>query len=150
VASDLPYVQDAAQIARELLIANSRVEFHGPTMRPFLRDGDLLEIRPIAPHALRRGDIVTLRVNDRMPTGRVARLANGGAVVIADAWPDFHLVVDHPSVIGKVVRRERDGHAIDCRSVTWRVHTALALLRESLRSRSGVTRRKRAQFVLAA
>ena len=46
--------------AKELLLvapaSRARVEFHGPTMEPLLRDGDLLTLCAVSHGELRRGD----------------------------------------------------------------------------------------------
>jgi hypothetical protein len=131
------------------MTAKTAVELHGPTMRPFLRDGDQLTVEPCPFEVLRRGDIVTIRTTDRFPTARIARLSRDQALVTADAWPDFHAWVGRDDILGKVVRRRRGGRDLSCESWTWRAYTVIALLREALRARSALIRRKRAQFVLA-
>src|SRR5262245_40704446 len=99
--------------AKELLLvapaSHSRVEFHGSTMKPLLRDGDLLRLRAVPYGELRRGDIVALGVSDRFPIGRVARLIGNSVVLSADNWPDFHTTASADDIIGKVVRRTRAG-----------------------------------------
>jgi hypothetical protein len=140
--------------AKELLMvapaSRSRVEFHGRTMEPLLRDGDLLTLCPVSRGDLRRGDIVTLGVSDKFPTCRVIRLMGDSVVLSADNWPDFHVTVPSQDIIGKVDRRTRAGRNLSCEDWTWRAHTVLALIREEFRSITPLVRRKRARFALSA
>jgi len=111
--------------AKELLLlapaGHPRVEFHGRTMEPLLRDGDLL-----------------------------TRLNGDSIVLSADNWPDFHATARTQDVIGKVVRRTRAGGDLSCEDWSWWAHTALALMREALRSITPLVRRKRTRFALSA
>lgn len=136
-----------------LLVAPARcatVEFHGPTMEPLLRDGDLLTLCAVSHGELRRGDIVALRVSDKLPTCRVARLIGDAVVLSADNWPDFHATAASQDIIGKVVRRTRAGRDLSCEDWTWRAHAVLALVTEAIRSITPLVRRKRARFALSA
>jgi hypothetical protein len=140
--------------AKELLLlapaGHPRVEFHGRTMEPLLRDGDLLILCAVSRGELRRGDLVTLRVSDKFPTCRVTRLNGDSIVLSADNWPDFHATARTQDVIGKVVRRTRAGGDLSCEDWSWWAHTALALMREALRSITPLVRRKRTRFALSA
>jgi len=140
--------------ARELLLvapaSRARAEFHGSTMEPLLRDGDLLTLCAVSPGELRRGDIVTLRLSDKFPTCRVARLTGDSVVLSADNWPDFHATAASQDIIGKVVRRTRAGRHLSCEDWTWRANAIVALIREALRSITPLVRRKRARFALSA
>jgi len=140
--------------AKELLLvapaSRATVEFHGQTMEPLLRDGDVLALRAVSLGELRRGDIVALRVSDKFPTCRVARLLGDSVVLSADNWPDFHATATSQDIIGKVVRRTRAGSDLSCENWTWRAHMVLALVREAIRSVTPLVRRKRAQFALSA
>jgi hypothetical protein len=138
--------------AKELLLvapaSRARVEFHGPTMEPLLRDGDLLTLCAVSLGELRRGDIVALRVSDKFPTCRVARVIGDSVVLSADNWPDFHATAPSQDIIGKVVRRTRAGRDLSREDWTWRAHAVLALIREAFRSVTPLVRRKRARFAL--
>ena len=140
--------------AKELLLvaqaSRARVEFHGRTMEPLLRDGDVLTLCAVSHRGLRRGDVVALRVSDKFPTCRVVRLIGDSVMLSADNWPDFHATASSQDIIGKVVRRTRAGSDLSSEDWTWRAHTVLALVREAIRSVTPVVRRKRAQFVLSA
>lgn len=140
--------------AKELLLVapgrRAMVEFHGPTMEPLLRDGDLLTLCAVSHGELRRGDIVALRVSDMFPTGRVVRRMGGAVVLSADNWPDFHATASSQDIIGKVVRRTRAGRDLSCQDWTWRAYAIRALIREAIRSVTPLVRRKRARFALSA
>jgi hypothetical protein len=138
--------------AKELLLADPRrkreVQFHGPTMEPFLRDGDRLSLRPIGCHRLHPGDIVTFRFKDKFPTCRVARVTDEGIVLTADRWPDFNVTVRVEDIVGKVVRKTRAGRELSCDDWAWRLYSVFARVRETIRSIQPVVRRKRERFVL--
>ncbi len=140
--------------ARELLLLaparRATVVFHGPTMEPLLCDGDLLTLCAVSDGELRRGDIVALRISDTFPTGRIARVIGDAVVLSADNWPDFHATASKRDIIGKVVRRTRAGSDLSCEDWAWRAHTALALVREAIRSITPLVRRQRALFALSA
>ena len=140
--------------AKELLLvapaSRARVEFHGATMEPLLRDGDLLTLRAVSVGELRRGDIVALCVSDKFPTGRVTRLIGDTVVLSADNWPDFRATASSLDIIGKVVRRTRAGRDLSCEDWTWRAHAVVALITEAFRSIAPLVRRKRAQFARSA
>ena len=54
---------------------------------PFLRDGDELVVERVAWEAIRVGDIVTYRLDDRFPTCRVVARLGGKLLLKADNWP---------------------------------------------------------------
>jgi hypothetical protein len=135
-------------VAKELFLRSREVEFHGPTMEPFLRDGDRLVVRSAGAGAVRRGDIVVLRFADTFPACRVARTARDGYVLTLDAWPDFNVRVAIEDIVGKVVRRTRGGTPLSCEHWTWRLHAVRALVRERIWSLLPLVRRKRQQFSL--
>lgn len=147
MANSDPGRHAAGLAAEHVLLAGQAVEFHGATMAPFLRDGDFISIASTPFAALRCGDIVTVRGNPKLPTGRIARLQRDQAFITADNWPDFHMTVAPDEILGKVVCRSRAGSDLSPASWIWRLHTAVALLREALRARSALTRRKRARFL---
>ena len=114
------------EVARACLQAGDRVlvQAHGGSMRPFLRDGDIVEIVPIPAARLRIGDIVaihrsgqTVLVHRVVHTGDGARHhcieTQGDANGSSDGW------VESVQVIGKVITIVRDGKRINL-SQGWR------------------------------
>lgn len=96
---------------------NLRFRARGVSMRPFIRDGDLLEIRLLPSQAIRRGDILLYRTTSaRSLVHRVTRvrsqggtrqfLLHGDAVLQADGW------VEPGQVLGRVERVEREGERL--------------------------------------
>jgi predicted phage tail protein len=86
-------------------------------MRPFIRDGDVVEVTPVDAEALRRGDVV-LRVDaherplvhrvieiERGRTGLQVR-TRGDAMAVADG------AVDGRQILGRVVAVERNGRRL--------------------------------------
>jgi hypothetical protein len=123
--------------AKELYLLNRPglrgVVFHGPTMLPFLRDGDRLVIRPVRWDRIRVGDIITYRLEGKFPTCRVAGRAGSALLLKADNWPQFSATVCEDDVVGGVVQRERDGRVLSCRHWRWRLHTARLIVAQRYR-----------------
>ena len=100
-------------LAEEILKTGRVVRFraHGDSMRPFLWDGDLIELASLAPDAVRKGEIVLCRRSDgRLLLHRVMKAGGeagcGRLLVQGDglAYPDG--VISAHQVIGKVLRVE--------------------------------------------
>lgn len=106
------------------------VYFHGETMRPFMGEGDLVEVEPVAWNDIRRGDIITYRFEDKFPTRRVIRIDRDRELLVLRGdsirgWPDFH--VSRHDVLGRAVVVVRNGRRIDRHSREWRRATRRAL-----------------------
>ena len=55
-----------------------RVVVKGHSMRPFLRTGDVVELRPLS-HPARRGDVLAVSLGGQIALHRVVRVAGTGA-----------------------------------------------------------------------
>lgn len=132
------------EIARELQLERSHVRplfFHGPTMEPFLRDGDHLTIEPVQPDDIRIGDLLCYHDEDRYPVRRVAGVdpATGKVLLRCDNRPfrDFHIELTR--IHGRVTARHRGGRVLRPDSLRWRFAAwygpRLRILRQSLRVR---------------
>ena len=98
------------------------VFFHGYLMLPLLREGDEVEVEEVATDAIRVGDVVTYRDGEKFPTRRVMELVDGGRtlVIMGDSVrPRRTWLVDVDDVLGRVVRRGRDGSWITTRNWRW-------------------------------
>jgi hypothetical protein len=100
---------DALAVQSLRLGATLRVRARGGSMRPFLRDGDVLAVRPAAVAEIEIGDVICYEP----PSGglrlhRVVAREERGFVTRGDAltWVE---VVPHAALLGLVVARERDG-----------------------------------------
>jgi signal peptidase I len=107
-----------AALAVEILGGGSRLRFRarGASMQPFIRDGDILEVRPPGITALQRGDVVLCRLRGgRLVAHRVVQIMrdSGTAIVTqgdALACPDASISVEQ--VLGHVAVVERAGKRI--------------------------------------
>jgi len=117
--------------AKELYLVDSagraRIEFHGPTMEPFLQDGDQLTLRPVAWGEIRVGDIITYRFEDKMPTCRIARKSARGILLKADNWPLYRAEVGPEDVLGVVTQRRRGTQLLSNDDWQWRFYSALII-----------------------
>jgi len=89
----------------------------GGSMSPFIRNGEIIEIRPIESRKIKSGDIIFYRANpNKLITHRVIKriLENGKIVFITkgDRSPTFDERVYSGDVLGKVVAVEKNGRII--------------------------------------
>jgi Fe-coproporphyrin III synthase len=108
------------------------VQFHGNSMLPFLRDGDGLVVTPVGWDKIRVGDVITYRLDDRFPTGRVVRTLSDKLLLRVDNWPGRSFQVWPEDVLGKVVLRVRGGHELREGTAAWKTRTLAAIARYRL------------------
>lgn len=109
-----------AALASDLLSAGHGLRFRarGSSMRPWIRDGDLVSVDPCPPRCIRRGDVI-LGCNDagRVLVHRVIRLDQAGGHLVCVTRGDALIGADAPlreeQVWGRVVAVERDGKRIN-------------------------------------
>lgn len=138
-------------LAQEIRLRRSAdwgaVYFHGKTMLPFLQEGDLLVVVPVAWGQLRVGDVVTYRDDDKFPTRRIVWIDRRRevAIIMGDSIPDRRRYrVPRSEVLGRVVSRERAGRTIGRHHPIWYYYTLKAILKEYLRELRYRFRRLRA------
>lgn len=106
-------------VARSILARGDALRFRarGASMRPFIRDGDVVEVTPVDAEALRRGDVV-LRIDDcgRPLVHRVVEIARRGARLRVDTRGDAMActdgAVDGTQILGRVTAVARRGRRI--------------------------------------
>ena len=149
-------VAETRLIAMELqlqLSSESRsVMFHGESMRPFLCEGDRVVVEPVAWEAIRRGDVITYRFDDKLPTRRVVRVRPDGLDLWCDNWPWLRFQTDRDDVLGRAeARRRGDGPWLRRTDPAWKAAARRALTAYrwerirglSLRIMRGLARRAR-------
>jgi signal peptidase I len=75
----------------------------GESMRPFILNRDIVEVGPVVPEKLNRGDVVLCQLDDGRPiVHRVVQKAADNYLILGDAlpYPDGH--IPHAQVIGRV------------------------------------------------
>lgn len=122
------------ELQLELSSEQHALYFHGLSMLPFLREGDLVIVRPVSWEDIKRGDIVTYRREDKFPTRRVLFKGPAGLSVRCDGWPEYVDDVQADDVLGRAEARCRDGSWITSSSLEWRLvalqATGRAVVRE--------------------
>jgi signal peptidase I len=104
-------------LATEILSQGHSLRFRarGISMRPLIRDGDLLEIRAIRPEQVRLGDVLLYQNGRQSLVHRVVRLQDRGAEKLLLIWGDACLQPDGwvgaKQVLGRVARVERMGRS---------------------------------------
>lgn len=125
-----------SELSSEILHAglSLRLVGKGGSMRPMVREGDLLEIQPVDPSSVHRGEIVLCLLEDgRVVIHRVVRidhraaglrfLVQGDQALEPDGWIGAY------SVLGRLVELERDGKRISMQNAPTRLLGQLAALR---------------------
>ncbi len=129
-----------AALAAGLLAEQRRIRYRatGASMRPTIRDGDVLTVAPLRPHGLRRGDVVFYRALGgglrahrllgwrRTPEGTWACI-RGDASCGPPEW------IPETDLLGRVISRIRDGRSRQLDAPGSRGLGLLRAIRQSLR-----------------
>ena len=114
---------DPTAIAHEILLESAgdigRIELHGDSMLPLLRDGDMLVVESVAWEQIAPGDIVVYRFDDRYPTLRVMEKLQDKLFLKADNWPAPIFEAWRDDVLGRVAGLRRDGVETACTARGW-------------------------------
>ena len=109
----------------EQLAENRRASFTvtGMSMWPFLRHGsDQVILSAVEPNAIRRGDIVLLRINqNRYLLHRVTKRTAEGIETTGDGNCFRDGFFPYSCVIGRAETLIRAGHRIDCGAWQWKL-----------------------------
>jgi len=103
------------ELSNEILSKGSYLRFraHGGSMSPFIRDGDILEIKPAEVSEIQLGDVIFYRTESRVAAHRVIRRVPGNGKVSLITKGDSSPTSDKPlhaeDLLGKVVTVERNG-----------------------------------------
>ncbi len=112
---DFEMSRDVVNLARQVFAAGQAVGFRieGGSMRPFLRSGDTVLVKPAQAQDLRLGDVIVFDPGGRSliahrivqisaePDGQ-RYLTQGDATLVPDGW------IQPEQVIGTVIARRRD------------------------------------------
>lgn len=112
---------DFYELSKDVLARGACLRFlaRGGSMRPLIRDGDILEIQPIEVAEVRVGDVIFFRGHrGNMLAHRLVRRTqaeNGETTLIAkgDSASRFDRPVRPDQLFGKVVSIERQGKRVD-------------------------------------
>lgn len=103
--------------------------FHGKSMWPFLDEGDDVVVEPVAWEAIRSGDVITCRLDDRFPTYRVVRRRRGKLTLRGDNWPAARFTAWPDDVLGRAVARRRGDQTLSVGDAEWRLRALIAVSR---------------------
>jgi signal peptidase len=123
---------DFTELATDIFSKGNVLRFraHGGSMRPFIRDGDIIEVKPIEASTIRLGDVIFYRSSQGRPFahrvikivvqhGQVALVTKGDSV----SSPDQSV---HPKqVLGQVVAINRGERTIKLDRGIYRLINAL-------------------------
>jgi signal peptidase I len=130
---------DAAKIAAALRRhGHISLRVQGTSMLPWVRPGDIARIRKVSMDAIRCGDVVLFRRENRLFVHRIVE--KGGSLNAAafrakgDAHPTCDGLVEQQEFLGRVVRIYRGGRRIDL-DAPGQLALGLLISQLSLRSR---------------
>lgn len=88
----------AADVIAEVLEKGHRARFTatGNSMDPFIVSGQQLEVEPVDPRALRRGDVVLARLGRGLTAHRVVRIERRDGEVLAITTRGDNCALDDP------------------------------------------------------
>lgn len=120
--------QEFETLAAEILARGCTLRFRarGVSMRPFIRDGDVVEVEPIGERPIRRGDVVLRRGGDgRVLAHRVTLVDGSGEAALVHTRGDALGYPDGPvsqrQVLGRVVNVARESSRMSLRGVPRRL-----------------------------
>ncbi len=116
------------EVSTELLRQGQRVRFKAPgrSMQPTIIEGETITVEPVAPQAVRKGDIILYSFERGFIAHRVVRILRrkGDApcfIMRGDASDSFDYPVAAQQVLGKVISVEREGRSVDLYSQRARI-----------------------------
>ena len=145
--------QQLLELSTELFARGLSVRFRAPgwSMRPTIRDGEIITVAPIEASEVKKGDIILYRINEGVIAHRVVGIEKGGRaedrfILRGDAARDCDEPVGSHQVLGRVVLVERQGRHVNPYSrktkmvrtgYTWASHVKRGIIRisHSLRGR---------------
>ena len=122
---------DFEALAEEILINGNSFRFQatGSSMRPFILNGDVVQIEPLAPASFKRGTIIFCRLSpNRLAVHRIVRvkeqvnekllLIQGDAMLQPDGWIPARQVIGVVSTVmrgSQVIRQDSPSN----RAMSW-------------------------------
>jgi len=91
-----------------------RFETRGASMAPFIRDGDVVTVRPIRERPLRKGDVVAFAepLTDKLYVHRIIREAGSLYAIKGDNVSEPDGLIPGTNILGVVAKVERGGRKI--------------------------------------
>jgi hypothetical protein len=90
-----------------------RFQARGKSMRPFIQDGDLVEVQPVPSATIQRGDVLFCRLADgRLVIHRVVQVKPGALRLQGDALLFSDGNIPAENVLGRVDSLTRQGKSI--------------------------------------
>ena len=88
-----------------------RFEARGTSMAPFIRDGDIVTVRPVRERSLRKGDVVAFAEPsmNKLYVHRIIRASGGRYAVKGDNLSEADGVIPGSCIAGVVAKVERGG-----------------------------------------
>lgn len=126
---------DFENVAKEILTQGKSIIFHaqGGSMRPFIYEGDLLEMQSVQDSCLRVGDVVMIPdQNGGLVVHRINLIKENADDLMIQTQGDANLIPDAQIPIKKVIARlkriKRNGKIIDQDSLNERIKSRLWII----------------------
>lgn len=111
-----------------LLLQNGervRMNLYGFCMRPFIKNGENVTIKPIKPEELRCGDVIVYQFNDRFKIHRFLKFKTISDTKFIIAKGDRCINIDSPVslnlLLGKITQVEKSNRTICFESIKWKI-----------------------------
>lgn len=117
---------DFINLSKDILSEGNLLRFRakGWSMTPFIRDGDIVSVKPVSQKEIRIGDIVYYCREERAVLHRVIKKTNQDGKLFFATKGDASVETDGPiepaNIMGKVIAIEKNGKAIKLNSTPMR------------------------------
>lgn len=91
----------------------------GASMLPLLRDGDRVELLPLAPERLRRGDLLVFRQGEHLVVHRLVARRGGCWIARGDNLPQADPPIPRAAILGRVRRVDGAAGLLDLDRPPW-------------------------------
>ncbi|MGA1823939.1 MAG: signal peptidase I [bacterium] len=122
------------ELSTQLLRHGEKIRFQAPghSMQPTIREGEIITIEPVAPSAVRKGDIILYRWEHGIIAHRVIDMelnedTGYRFIVRGDAAHTCDDPVYFSQVLGKIVSVERKGRCIELVSLRSKLWSAVCV-----------------------
>lgn len=129
-------MQAFQNLAAGILLENHRLRFkvRGSSMRPFLRDGDLVEVQPVSPDSIKPGEVVLCKLpGERLVVHRVVQADAENLLMQGDALPHPDGRIPRQNVLGRVVAFTRQNRRVELNPGLYTLLAAIWIRFRSLR-----------------
>lgn len=110
------------ELSDEVLVKNKKnIKFkaRGSSMRPFIKDGDIVEVQPIGNTSIKSGDVLLFKSSpETICLHRVIKIKGNKFTIKGDASRRIDGIVESQNIIGKLNSIERNGSPVQITGIS--------------------------------